>query len=76
MLNQLLKIGCLFCLGIVLMTCEDATIDYTSDIAGEYIVETAFIDGITTDYSSLPLEDAWIIDINDESFISYENDIN
>lgn len=76
MLNQLLKIGCLFCLGIVLMTCEDATIDYTSDIAGEYIVGTAFIDGITTDYSSLPLEDAWIIDINDESFISYENDIN
>ena len=59
-----------------MVTCEDATIDYTSDIVGVYIVETALVDGVNTSYSTLPIEEAWIIDITSDNLLSYMNDIN
>jgi len=75
-LNQWLKNGYLLFLGLITVACEDATIDYASDIVGVYIVETATIDGGYTDYSDLPIEEAWIIDITSASLLSYENDVN
>ncbi|NQT61802.1 MAG: hypothetical protein HQ556_02485 [Candidatus Marinimicrobia bacterium] len=63
-------------LGLVIVACEDATIDYTSDIAGVYIVESATVDGVNTNYSTLPIEEAWIIDITADNLLSYVNDIN
>ena len=59
-----------------MVACEDATIDYTSDIVGVYIVETATIDGFTTDFTTLPLEEAWFFDISSDNLLSYVNDIN
>jgi len=59
-----------------MVACEDAVIDYTSDIVGDYIVQTATIEGTTTDYSAKPLEEAWIIDISEDNYLSYENEIN
>ena len=59
-----------------MLSCEDATIDSASDIVGDYIVETATIDGINTNYSILPLEEAWIIDITQDNLLSYENEVN
>lgn len=75
-MKQRLKKGCLICVGFVMLACQDATIDYASDIVGIYMVETAVIDGVTTDYSNLPLEDAWIMDISQDNLLSYENAIN
>ncbi len=59
-----------------LVTCEDAVIDYASDIVGVYIVQSAYIDGVSTDYTALPIEDAWIVDINKDNLIYYTNEIN
>lgn len=61
---------------LVFVSCEDATIDYAADIVGLYTVETALISGTSTNYSQLPSEEAWIIDISQESLLSYENDVN
>ncbi len=58
------------------MACEDATVDYSSDIVGIYVVETAIVDGINTDYTSLPIEEAWIIDITSDNLLSYVNEVN
>ncbi|MBT4034942.1 MAG: hypothetical protein HOB84_14325 [Candidatus Marinimicrobia bacterium] len=63
-------------LGLVMVACEDATIDYSSDILGIYIVENTTVDGIYTDYSTLPIEEAWIIDITADNLLSYVNDAN
>ena len=75
-MNQWLKIGSLVSLVVLMIACEDATVDYASDIVGDYIVKTAIIDGINTDYSILPLEEAWIIDITKDNLLSYENEVN
>ena len=59
-----------------MLSCEDATIDYASDIVGDYKVETTTIDGIYTDYSILPLELAWIIQISKDNLVYFLNDLN
>ncbi|MBT3228406.1 MAG: hypothetical protein HOD43_06140 [Candidatus Marinimicrobia bacterium] len=75
-MNQWLHKVCLLLLGLLMVACEDATIDYSSDVVGVYIVETATVDGIYTDFSALPVEEAWIIDITQNNLLSYFNDIN
>jgi len=61
---------------LLFVSCEDVVIDYASDIVGIYFVETSVINGTATNYSQLPSEEAWIIDISKESLLSYENDVN
>jgi len=75
-LPQGLNKSCFLFLVLLMVSCEDAVIDYASDIVGAYIVETANIDGGYTDYSILPLEQALIIDIGSSDFLSYTNAIN
>lgn len=76
LLNRWLRNGCLVFLGFALATCELSTVDYSSNIVGVYIVENAGYDGSYVDYSVLPPEEAWIIDIGSDNMLSYSNTIN
>lgn len=73
---QRCKINSLVLSVILLTACEDATIDYASDVAGMYKVIAASIDGIETSYVDVPDEELWIIDITSDDFLSYQNEVN
>jgi len=75
-LLQGFKISGLMLSVLLLMACEDATVDYASDIVGMYQVNSADIEGVETSYQDVPEEELWIIEITSDNFISYQNEIN
>jgi len=75
-LSRSQKMSMFLLLALIVISCEDATVDHAADLVGVYTVETALVNSITTYYSDKPMEEAWIIDISRESLVFYVNTSN
>ncbi len=77
MKNLIKSVVILAILGMML-GCEEEVPDYAADIVGKYIVESVYSSfwDETIDLTSLPLEDALIVEITRGELRTYENDEN
>lgn len=77
MKNLIKSVVILAMLGMML-GCEEEVPDYAADIVGKYIVESVYSSfwDETIDLTSLPLEDALIVEITRGELRTYENDEN
>ncbi len=57
----------------LLVSCEEEAPDYTTELIGSYIVDYSIIDGSSTDYSAMPLEETRFVVISSSSFTEYAN---